>query len=118
MTQLIASLGVGKGSWAYLKQLIEAQDWSEVFIVTNQFGAERFAVEGKRLNFIIIDEEKELSELVVSICAQLEGKLAFDAAINLVSGSGKQHMALLSAVLKQGIGIRLIDIKDQEAQEV
>jgi len=119
MTQLIANLGTGKGTWAYLKELIDKYDWETIFLITNHFGAENFAVEGKEINFILIDDRKELSDLVDAISAQLKGRLSItDAAINLVSGTGKEHMALLTAVLNQGIGIRLIGLKHGKVEEI
>jgi hypothetical protein len=33
-----------------------------------------------------------------------------DIAVNITSGQGKEHTALLSALIKLGYGIRLVDI--------
>ena len=31
-----------------------------------------------------------------------------EVALNMISGTGKEHMALLSAVLKSGLGVRIV----------
>ena len=41
----------------------------------------------------------------------LDGKIYdLDVALNMVSGTGKEHMAILSALLKLGLGIRLMAV--------
>ena len=41
-----------------------------------------------------------------------------DMAINFISGSGKEHMALLSALLKIGAGVRLVNPGESEVKEI
>ena len=41
-----------------------------------------------------------------------------ETAVNLISGDGKEHMALLSALLKLGVGIRLIALTKEGVKEV
>ena len=119
MTELIACLGAGKGTWGLLGKLINAEEWDKIILVTNAFGAERFSVEGKELTFVIVDDRKSEFELTNEITAQLkEHVTGVEIALNLNSGEGKVHMAILSAVLKAGVGIRLISVKDDKAEEV
>jgi len=108
MTDLVACLGAGKGTWAYLLNLIESESWENVFLITNPFGAERFSAK-RPVEFIIVDENKTLPEISENIKKQLEGKIkSFEVAVNFVSGEGKEHMALVAALIKLGIGIRFI----------
>ena len=120
MTILVANLGSGKGSWKYLIDLITKETWEKVVLITNAFGAERFAIEGTELNFIIIDDRKELPELIADILAQLKPQLEFgcELGLNMVSATGKEHMALLSALLKLGMGIRLVGLKGDSVEEL
>jgi len=39
-------------------------------------------------------------------------------ALNLVSGNGKEHMAILSALLKLGIGVRLMAVTKDGVREL
>ncbi len=119
MTSLIACLSVGKGSWAQVAELVQAEEWEATFLVTNQFGAQKFSVEGHQVNFIIVDPDAEIKSIVEQIKKQLEGKiLDTQIALNLISGTGKEHMAILSAVLQMGLGIRLICTKEGGCEEI
>ncbi len=119
MTILIASLGAGKGSWTYIIELVKKQEWEQVMLVTNSFGAERFSVPGRELAFVIIDDTKEIPEITQQILTQLKGKsLGMEVALNIVSGTGKEHMALLSSLLKLGVGIRLVGLNKETVDEL
>lgn len=121
MTDLIACLGAGKGTWSYMKRLIEEESWNKVFLVTNSFGKENFKIEKaeKEIKFVVIDDKKPLPDLVKEIRNQLEGKISeTEVALNLVSGTGKIHMAMLSALLKLGLGIRLIALTYDGIKEI
>ena len=41
----------------------------------------------------------------------------FDVAINQSSGSGSEHMAVMSALLKAGVGVRFVYIQDSKIKE-
>ena len=41
-----------------------------------------------------------------------------EVAVNFVSGTGKEHMALMSALLKLGIGIRFIALTKEGVEEI
>ena len=119
MTSLVATLGSGKGSWKYLIGLIKSGAWDSVHIVTTSFGAERFSVEGCEMSFVIIDDRKSAALLVGDIYKQLDGKLNdTEVALNITSGTGKEHMALLSALLKLGLGVRLVGFENGSVTEI
>ena len=118
MTDLVACLSTGKGTWVHVAKLIKDQNWDKVFLITNQFGKEKFTPDEKT-ELIVVDSNKPINELVEDIRKSLVGKLSMgDAAVNLISGTGKEHMALLSALLKLGAGIRLIVSTDSGVKEV
>lgn len=108
MTELIACLTSGKGTWSDVFRLIDHEAWERVFIITNSFGRERFRPR-ERTELIVIDPRKPAVELSDDIKQSLEGKIkGLEVALNLTSGSGKEHMAILSALLKLGLGIRFV----------
>ncbi|MBR9691988.1 hypothetical protein GOV06_04320 [Candidatus Woesearchaeota archaeon] len=118
MTSLIACLSSGKGTWAHLSKVIEGQEWDNIFLITDDFGVKNFSTE-KKVEYIIIDSNKFLSEIIKDIQAQLENKIAdTEVALNLISGTGKEHMAILSAVLKLGLGIRQVALTPDGVKEV
>lgn len=118
MTDLIACLSSGEKSWAHVARLIKEHDWKNIFLITNELGKNNFKA-GKEVQFIAVDFQKPVFELIEDIKKGIDGKLTnFDVALNLVSGSGKEHMAILSALLKLGIGIRLIAVTKEGAKEL
>lgn len=117
MTSLIACLSTGKGTWGHVSRLIEDEKWDKVFLITNEFGKENFQ-NTKNTELIIIDSNKGLKELQKDIVDQLKDKIEGEVALNIVSGTGKEHMALLSALLKLGLGIRLIALTKDGVEEI
>ena len=108
MTELVACLSTGKGTWTELIKIIRAEEWEKVFLLTNSFGKEKFNADGKTI-LLEIDDKKPVDLLVKDIIGLLKEKLVGpEIALNIVSGTGKEHMALLSALLKLGFGIRLV----------
>lgn len=118
MTELIACLSTGKGTWEHVRRLTNEEEWENIILITNDFGKENFKP-SKKVEFIIIDPNKFLSELTKELTDKLKGKVkGIEVALNLVSGTGKEHMALLSALMKLGIGIRLIAITPKGVKEI
>ncbi|PIU30197.1 hypothetical protein COT07_01990 [Candidatus Woesearchaeota archaeon CG07_land_8_20_14_0_80_44_23] len=112
MTSLIAVLSTGKGSWGNLGEIINREPWDSIFLVTNRFGKENFGkriMTEKKVEFIVLDFEEELPKLVASIVKSLEGKIPdFEVALNIISGEGKEHTAVISAILKLGLSMRIV----------
>lgn len=118
MADLVACLSSGEKSWAHVSRLVKEQDWKKIFVITNDFGKNNFKP-GKEVNFIVVDFKKPVAELINEIQKGLRGKITdFEVALNLVSGSGKEHMAILSALLKLGVGIRLMAVTKDGIREL
>jgi len=117
MTDLVACLSSGKGTWLQVAGLIKHQEWDNIFLITDEVGKDNFKPD-KKAKMIVIDPNKRLTELVEDIKKSLNGKLGIDVAVNLISGSGKEHMAVISALLKLGAGIRLIALTREGVSEV
>jgi hypothetical protein len=61
------------------------------------------------MEFVIINSNESIELLIDKIQEALKEKITgTEVALNLISGSGKEHMAVLSALLKLGLGIRLV----------
>ena len=108
MTCLIACLSTGKGTWGHVSRVIKDGEWEKVILITNDFGKENFTAE-KPAEMIVINDRQGLEEIRDEIKKQLNGKLTgTEAALNIVSGTGKEHTSLISAVLQLGFGIRIV----------
>ncbi|MDI6737794.1 MAG: hypothetical protein QME12_04740 [Nanoarchaeota archaeon] len=117
MTDLIACLSLGKGTWADVAKLMEAESWENIYLIGTKFGKEKFT-HSKKFTFIEIDPDGEIEAIKKAVSESLKGKIGIDTAINLTSGSGKEHMAVISAALTLGAGIRLISLKNNNVIEV
>jgi hypothetical protein len=118
MTSLIACLSTGKGTWVEVISLIKCHEWDKIFIITNDFGKEHFHID-KPVEIIIIDSAKPIPYLVEDIRRMLFGKINdLEVAVNIVSGSGKEHMALISAILKLGLAIRYVYSEKEQLNEI
>ena len=116
MPTLIACLSTGKGTWTEVTQIIKAQPWDKIFLITNKFGQENFKA-NQSTKLILIDTFKETAELSEQIKSQLKDQIKdFEIALNLASGTGKEHMALLKAVMELGLNFRLITIKNNQLE--
>jgi hypothetical protein len=118
MTELVACLSTGKGTWIPVIKLLNSESWSRIFLIGTAFAKEKFQTD-KKVEFIVFDPEKPLKELVSTISQGLNKRLfGPEVALNLSSGTGKEHMAIISAVLKQGVGIRLVTAGDSGIEEI
>ncbi len=118
MKDLIACLSTGKGTWGHVNRVINDGNWDRVFLITNEYGKENFSADNKT-ELIAINLNQGLKEMRDDIMSKLKGKIKdTEVAVNLVSGAGKEHMALVSAILKLGIGIRLIALTKEGIEEI
>ena len=117
MTSLVACIGADQKAWGHVARLIKDQEWENVYLIMPD-EAKSFVCD-KSAEYIIIDTKKPVKELIIDIIKALQDKVSFqDVALNLVSGSGKEHMAILSALLKLGAGIRLVAVTKDGIEEI
>ena len=103
--ELIALLSKGEGTWAQVSGLIKHGDWENVIVLGDAF-AEKFTAE-KEFEFIRIDLDKKLVDLKNEFMQKLKGKISgFEVGLSIASGDGKEHMALVSALINLPVGIR------------
>ena len=119
MTELVACLstGTGAGTLAHLTRVMEEHSWDKVFLIANELDKDKFKADN--VEMIIIDSNRFLPELVEDIKNQLKDRITgTEVAVNLISGTGKEHMAVLSALLKLGLGIRLVALTKSGVKEI
>ena len=103
--ELVALLSSGKGTWAQVSGLMKYGEWEKIFILGDDF-AKDFKHE-KEFEFIKIDLNKKIKELRDEFSEKLKGKFSeMEVALSIASGDGKEHMALVSALINLPIGVR------------
>jgi len=118
MTELVACLSTGKGTWGHVSRLMQEKPWEKVILITNEYGKENFNKDDKT-TFIVINSNRGLNELRDEIQEKLKELITgTEVAVNFISGIGKEHMALMSALLKLGVGIRFMALTKDGAQEL
>jgi len=117
MPELIACLSTGKGTWGHVNRLIQDGKWDKILLITNEFGKENFSKDDKT-EFIVINSNQGLEEMKNEIQSKLKGKLKdLEISLNLASGTGKEHMAIIAAILKLGLGIKLVALTKDGVKE-
>ena len=101
MTDLVACLSSGEKSWVHVARLIKEQEWKRAFLITNDFGRKNFKAE-KDVEFIVVDFQKPVFQLIKDIRKGLKGKtmgeLAKDAARVTVEGLSKTGESVTKGV--------------------
>ncbi len=102
--ELVCFLGSGKGSWGQVAGVINRGDWENIIIIGDEF-AKKFTSE-KDFEFIEI-KSSGIIDLKEDLMKKLRGKIrGTEVALSIASGDGKEHMALISALLSLPAGIR------------
>ncbi|MFZ1970880.1 MAG: hypothetical protein WAU65_01730 [Candidatus Nanoarchaeia archaeon] len=103
--ELVALLSSGEGTWAQVSGLIKYGEWDKIIILGDDL-AKKFTIE-KEFEFIKIDLNKKIIDLRDELLQKLKGKIdGTEVALSIASGDGKQHMALISALINFPVGIR------------
>ncbi|MDP6671348.1 MAG: hypothetical protein QGI60_06080 [archaeon] len=91
---LIAVLGIGKGSWGHVGRLVSEEEWDRVLIIGNEWGQENFTP-SKEVEWILVNNRAGFEVIKNAIVEKLPDA---EFSVSLISGSGKEHMALLAAL--------------------
>ena len=119
MTQLVACLSTGKGTWKEVTAVMNQHDWEGIYLITNDFGKEKFTSLKKGTEVIVLDLEQDVIKLRDEIKARLKGKLkGTEVAVNTSSGAGREHMALVSALLHLGFAVRFVVASGNAIEEI
>lgn len=103
--ELVVLLSSGKGTWGQVSGLIKYGTWDKIFVLGDEF-AKQFQTE-KKFEFIQVNLNKKIKDLRDEMVQKLKDKLdGTEVALSIASGDGKEHMALISALINIPVGIR------------
>lgn len=104
--ELVALLSSGQGTWAQVSGLMKFGEWDKIILIGDEFG-KQFQEQEKSFEFVQVDFKKRIKELKEEIQSKLRGKInGTEVALSIASGDGKEHMALISALINLPVGIR------------
>ena len=102
--ELIAFLGAGEGTWGQVAGVINHGEWENIILLGNA-ESKKFNVE-KDFEFIEI-KSAGIVDMKEEILKKIQGKIkGIEVALSIASGNGKEHMALISAILSLPAGIK------------
>lgn len=103
--ELVALLSTGKGSWGQVSGLMKFGEWDKIIVIGDEFGAG--FTHDKKFEFIKVDLKAKIKDLQEDFLKRLKGKIdGTEVALSIASGEGKEHMALISALINVPVGIR------------
>jgi uncharacterized protein YeaO (DUF488 family) len=103
--ELVAILSRGEGTWAQVSGLMKYNEWDKIILIGDDF-AKNFKHE-KKFEFVKVDLNQKIVELKEDILKKIKDKIkGTEVALSIASGDGKEHMALISALLSVPAGIR------------
>jgi hypothetical protein len=103
--ELVALLSSGKGTWGQVSGLMKHGEWDNIIVFGDEF-ASGFSHE-KKFEFIKVNLQVKIKELQEEFLKKLKGKInGTEVALSIASGDGKEHMALISALINAPVGIR------------
>lgn len=119
MVSLVALLSSGKGTWAQVNVLLKNEEWDKVYLICNDYAFKNFEVDQNKATKLFFNEQKPIDSIPkIAEFFKTEVK-DFEVAVNLSSGTGIEHMAVLSAILKSGLGLRFVyPDKHNEVKEI
>jgi hypothetical protein len=105
--ELVAFLGNDKETWGQISGLINHGEWEKIILVKSKSADDYDSP--KESELVIVDTSKPLVDLKGELVTKLKDKFSgLDAHVSIASGTGKEHMALISALLSIPVGIRLV----------
>jgi hypothetical protein len=106
---LVAFLGTDKENWGQITALINRMEDCEKVLLFRNKSAENFPAT-ENCEIVEIDSSLPLMQMQKQIQEKVKSyfKDDFEIALSLASGTGKEHMALISAVLSAPMGIKLV----------
>ena len=118
MTKLIVCLDDTKSCSIHAQKVITGAEWEEVIIVVDrsiEIHDELFL--GSTV--LKVDLRSPTEQVAEHIRSALENKVEdLEVALNIFSCSGKMHMAVISAILKLGLGFRLVALTPDGVKEI
>ena len=104
VANFIATLGVGKGTWGHVSRIVSEQEFDKVVLVSTEWVKENFKLP-KEVEWILINNRAGFDIIKEEIKSKLpQGELV----VSIVSGSGKEHTAMLVALKEAKRDFKLV----------
>ena len=103
--EFVGILSSGKGTWGQISGLVKKGEWEKIVILGPKYASD-FKLDVP-FDFVEYDDEKPIMSLKEDFAKKLKDKFkGTEVALSIASGSGREHMALVSALLSIPVGVR------------
>jgi len=119
MAHLIACIGSEKETWNALDKVISSGLFDKIYLIAGA-GVHDYTKptvkQGVTIDIVRLDYGKASEDLVPELYIILKKHFMqdkiqdLDIAVNIFSGTGKEHAVVISTLMKLGYGIRLVDL--------
>ena len=115
--EFVAFVGSDKENWGQVIALLKRVETKKKILVINK-NVEGFPEEN--VEVIKIDCEQPILKLKKDLMEKLKKVLTgdFEVTLSLASGNGKEHMALIGALLSIPVGIKIVAYTKEGVQSI
>lgn len=115
--ELVVLVSTGKGSWAEASSIIDGGEWDKILLIGEEY-AKKFSPR-KPSEFVQVNLNQSAEAIKKELLWKLKNKLRGpEVALSISSGSGKEHIALISALLCIPVGIRFVAMTEKGVVEL
>lgn len=115
---LVVWLTGDQGSHLHVQKLIDSSLWHKIIVIGSKDSLNSIKLQ-KQVDLVSLDLSMQIPILSEEIGRSLSRLVTdFEVYVNFVSGSGKEHMALLSALIRNGLAIRLVAMTPAGVKEI
>ncbi|NQZ85467.1 MAG: hypothetical protein HRU03_07145 [Nanoarchaeales archaeon] len=115
MGSLVALMSSDTKNWKEVADLIKCSKWDNVYLICNKLAFNSINLENvQKFEFDETNPIMSIFGLTDTFKSQI---VDFEVCINLSSGTGIEHMALVSSLLKSGLGIRFVHCENNQIKE-
>ncbi|MBN2141823.1 hypothetical protein JW711_00695 [Candidatus Woesearchaeota archaeon] len=121
MTDLVACLGAGKGTWTGVLRLASRSEFENVFLVMSEWTRQNLKLEKQNVHSIVVNSDTNTSTSMLrdSIVSQLKGRVkGMEVAVNIDSGTGREHTAVMTSLMRLGLSFRFVAWENEKIEEV
>jgi hypothetical protein len=106
--EFVAFIGTDEHAWGQITALLHRLDYEKAILVVDK--EVRNYPQNEKCHIITLDTSHPLLTLQTELRDKLQKVIGgeFEVALSLASGTGKDHMALLSALLNLPVGVKLV----------
>lgn len=115
MVNLVALMSSDSKNWKEVASLFNSAKWDNVFLICCDLAYSSINLDGiVKLKYNEASPIESISSLTKFFKNEIKD---FEVCVNLSSGSGIEHMALLTALLKSGLGLRFVYSMNNKVKE-